>query len=581
MDENNKKKNLKNVSKNSSDEVLIAEIKNGNNRAWEILCQNHEDDIEKIAWNKMNKIQHILQGTDNDLLQDLCQAGWLGFVDAIKHYADEKKKDSQFTTYAARWIDGEMSKALDDYFNRIGVTGRVKYHQMIQSVDFDALKEETKVVLLGAVDKSGIEDHERLVEGLKKKLKCTDQGSYSETARAMQILEILKMMTDEKHTLSKSQLYGMLELYRLAKDKNSTKLEGDNTLGPVVQKLLQAVDPLTYTEDNDGEYLIKYKNYQDNIVRKNMELDQAKKSGQKKGFKTEQKKGQKKATITDLHYAHPFSFAELDQLVSLVAFSDVLSEDDKLNLIEKLKGTSSIYYKSPFINDFNQKINYNQKKIADRFTHNATSVRTELPNNLKILQEAINRLVQVKFRFCRYNSDGELDKDNGYIHKVSPYHIVVYHDQYYLIGLKENAEGIYHFRIDLMKDVQFLTDVTGKLVPIDIRDKDTMPSGIRSDEWNPEQYLSQHLYMGYDEPEDIQIKIKNTDYTILHDWFGKNYRKLREKCEDDYDIVEVKTSPSMMVHWAMQYSSYVEILNEKVRKRIRGEIKKVKKKYGE
>lgn len=578
---NNSKKELRNSLGSISDEELIVEIQTGNNKAWEILCENYNAFIERIARSKMKKIDYKSLGAESELFQDLCQAGRLGFVDAFHHYNDEKKKNSKFQTYATYYINGEMTKALDDYLNRTGVTGRVKYHQVIQSCNFDELKEEPKMLLPGSADESGIEDHEQLIEKLKKELKCTNQGSYSETARAIQLLEILKMMTDEKHTLSKSQLYGMLELYRLAKDKNSTKLEGDNTLGPVVQKLLQAVNPLEYTVDNDAEYLIKYKDYEKNLVQKNMELDQAKKSGQKVKSKTEQKKGGKKATITDLYYEHPFSYAELDQLISLVAFSDVLTEDDKLQLIEKLRDTSSIYYKTPFVNDYSQRIQYKEKKIADRFSPGATSTRADLPANLKILQDAINHLVQVQFRFCRYNEKGELDVDNGIVHTVSPYHIVVYHDQYYLIALKDNGIDIWHFRIDLMRNVQILLDDKGRQVPIDIRNKDTMPSSIRSDEWNPEQYMAEHLYMGYDKPKNIQIKIKNTNYTILQDWFGDNYRKLRKKCEEGYDIVEVKTSPSMMVHWAMRYSSYVEILDVDVRERIREELKKMKEKYGE
>ena len=48
-----------------------------------------------------------------------------------------------------------------------------------------------------------------------------------------------------------------------------------------------------------------------------------------------------------------------------------------------------------------------------------------------------------------------------------------------------------------------------------------------------------------------------------------------------YDTVKVRTSPSMIVHWAMQYAGAVEILDEKIRERIRDEIAKLKKKYEE
>lgn len=46
-----------------------------------------------------------------------------------------------------------------------------------------------------------------------------------------------------------------------------------------------------------------------------------------------------------------------------------------------------------------------------------------------------------------------------------------------------------------------------------------------------------------------------------------------------YDIAKVRTSPSMMVHWAMQYAGAVEVLDEEIREKIREEIKKMQEKY--
>lgn len=202
-------------------------------------------------------------------------------------------------------------------------------------------------------------------------------------------------------------------------------------------------------------------------------------------------------------------------------------------------------------------------------------------SNIKVLQEAINRFSQVSFYFGRYDENGDFIVNSDYKHVISPYHIVVYHDQYYVIGTKKNDSKVWHFRIDIMNHVEILKDKNGKYVPIEIKQKEVMPSGICSDEWNPEKYMSEHLYMSYDQLKEIQIKIRNMDYTILHDWFATNYRKLHKKCEEGYNIVEVKTSPAMIVHWAMQYAERVEIMNSDIRKRIREEIKSIAEKYKE
>ena len=92
--------------------------------------------------------------------------------------------------------------------------------------------------------------------------------------------------------------------------------------------------------------------------------------------------------------------------------------------------------------------------------------------------------------------------------------------------------------------------------------------------------MSEHLNMAYDEPRDIYIKIRNSDYTILHDWFGNHYKKTKKACEEGYDIAVVKTSPSMMVHWAMQYGTRVEVLEpESLRKALADAVRAMNEKY--
>ena len=76
--------------------------------------------------------------------------------------------------------------------------------------------------------------------------------------------------------------------------------------------------------------------------------------------------------------------------------------------------------------------------------------------------------------------------------------------------------------------------------------------------------MAEHLYMAFDKPREIRIKIRNTKYTILHDWFGNHHEKTKQPCEAGYDIVAVKTFSVMMVHWAMQYADAVEVMDEEI-----------------
>ncbi|MGN0656716.1 MAG: WYL domain-containing protein [Ruminiclostridium sp.] len=126
---------------------------------------------------------------------------------------------------------------------------------------------------------------------------------------------------------------------------------------------------------------------------------------------------------------------------------------------------------------------------------------------------------------------------------------------YFLLG-KAEPEGSYlHFSIDRMSNITAL------------RNEEGMPlkrvSTIRPEEWNPEKYMSEHLYMGYEKPRYIRIKLPKEKITIIHNWFGKHYTTPRAThTEKGFTYVDVFTSPSYIVQWAMQYADIVEIMDK-------------------
>lgn len=164
--------------------------------------------------------------------------------------------------------------------------------------------------------------------------------------------------------------------------------------------------------------------------------------------------------------------------------------------------------------------------------------------------------------------------------------MVVYHDNYYVIGLNQawGDKRVLHYRIDLMSDIEIVKDDEGKVIPIEVCAFSGLP--ISNAYWDPEKYMSEHINMAYDEPRDIRIKIKEDSYTLVHDWFGDHYKKVDSVTETEadgnkvnYDIVVVRTSPFMMVHWAMQYGTAVEIMDEEIREKIREELEEMSKIY--
>lgn len=502
--------------------ALILKTKNGDNEAWNRLYENFSEYVHSRAWKRIGRLKNISAQRKNDMEEELFQAGWEGFLSAIRSYDPDQGK---FLTYATHFIDGEMSSQTKLFFS--------SSHEL------------TEFTRTGAQTELSVPDE-------------PDRGRYSAERRALQIVEILRLLTDEEHSMSKEKLAHFLRMYRINKYKNGTPPEAPNTLTSTVEEILAELGPSEYSRKNKDKYRIIYEGYEENRLK----------------AKQNREKGGKAVPITNFSYVHIFSSEELDRLIQVICLSDMFSNEEKLRLANKLISTASVYYNTPFVDG--DKLKFSPKAVHGRLSGKNIKDKRELAQNVNFIQKAINSMRQIKFRFNCYTAEHTIIPKSDRFHILSPYHIVVYHDNYYCIGLHNNDTHIRHYRIDLMSDLGFLTDGENP-VPIDVCAFDGLPIG--NARWDPEKYMAEHLYMGFDEPTDIFIKIKNDDYTILHDWFGDHYEKTLQICEEGYDIVKVRTSPFMIVHWAAQYADSVEIMNEDIREKMRKVILELRKKY--
>ncbi|MGN0424966.1 MAG: WYL domain-containing protein [Acetatifactor sp.] len=526
---------------------LISNVKKGDNAAWEQLCGNFDRYIHKCGWKRLRKLD-LSENYCKEIEEDLYMAGWQGFVLAMKNYQPAKGK---FLTYATHYIDGEIAKELKLQLNSLGLTERTGSEKEAEERQGrSAFLQGNRIEVEGTVSGS-------------KELFCVedapDLGKYSAVRRTLQVLQVLRLLTDEEHSLSKDELGRMLRLYRIARFQNGAPLEAPNTLTSTLEDMLEELNPEEYSVEKEGDYKIKYEGYQEDRLK-----------GKQRG-----KGSRRSSDITNFSYVHEFTYEELDTLIQLIYFSDIHTLEEKSRLINKLMGTASIYYQTPFWDG--EKLKFNPGAIHGRLHSRRMEDKHRFIENLKMVQRAINHLGQIRFRVNSYTADHQLEPGTEYMHTLSPYHLVVYHDNYYCIGMKQEDKRIWHYRVDLMSDIEIVRDDAGKIVPIEVCAFAGLP--ISNPCWDPEKYMSEHLYMAYDEPKDIHIKIKNTDYTILHDWFGEHYEKTDLSCEEGYDIVKVRTSPFMIVHWAMQYGSSVEIMDEEIREKIREEVRCMAERY--
>lgn len=410
-----------------------------------------------------------------------------------------------------------------------------------------------------------------------------DNAQYIAERRTVEVLEVLRRISDERHPVTK----------KMVSDEVYTT-ENPQTLSNTIDEILLQINPIEYLSENDHEYRVKYDGYdasfEKNALILKTRINELRKALRRKDVDKEALKKEldeisvKRAPIiTGLRYVHDFSYEEMDQLISTVALSASIAPVDKENLIQKIMDTASMYYRSPFYDRVNRKLLFNPYSEYGRLHSKSGKYENRLAGNIKVLQDAFRLRTKVKFHFDVYSEDKEYMTDDKW-HIVSPYYIVVYHDNYYMIGAWDNRDKACHYRIDLMSDIGIIRDEKGEPVPMKAMSlcKD-LPS--RDSDWNPAKYMSEHLYMSYDRPRKIQIKIKSDDisrYTMLHDWFGDYFEKNKrasEKCEQGYEVVDVITSPNMIVHWAMQYADRVEILDAEIRKKIRGKLTDLTKKY--
>ncbi len=549
---------------------LIKKIGSGDNAAWETLVRHYDLYLHKLA---RKRLQTIGVKNPETMEADLYSAGWIGFVSALKNYDDNK---GFFTKYATFYIEGEMSNQLEFEFNSMGMTDmperssgasvtRVYAHVEDNEEENEANEAAFEKLIYRAVAKRS--DTGFSVEGPEK------QGAYSSERRALQIVDVLRLMTDEDHSLSSESLRDILTCYRSAKHSNFAPTEADNTFNKSMAEILLELDPAKHSDENDKDYRVKYEGYESDRLSSKVKMQ-----------KDNPNKVDTAPVINGLRYVHDFDKETLDKLIQLVSFSDMFSNEEKSQIINKLVKTGSVYYNTPFME--NGDIRFIPAAIHGRFSQRNGAERKQLIENLKVIQKAINSLAQIRFRFNHYTADHKLVPNGEYTHVLSPYHMVVYHDNYYVIGLNQawGDNRVLHYRVDLMSDIEIAKDDEGKIIPIKVCEFDGLP--ICNILWDPEKYMAEHINMAYGELEEIRIRIKETDYTLIHNWFGDHYEKVDsvvgvdEKGEAvNYDTVVVKTSPYMIVHWAMQYGTAVEILDEEIREKIREELKEMEKKY--
>lgn len=419
----------------------------------------------------------------------------------------------------------------------------------------------------------------------KKPKPDNSNADYDTVKRALDILKILKEETDSESDSENAMSLGELREKLKEKEDNGNA----KTVSSAVDRVLMAVNPEYYDEDLKNEYKVIFEGYEEDPIRIRTAIRnlKQKKAAYRRKMKKEKleisdeelKEGMPKLDleldesdednvdqsekydallkrvppVTNLRYVHDFSFDELDTIINALYFSKTVNEEERDRLIYKLAKLSSKRYQKKWFSENNNRPVI--KNIFQGIVNNNDASRTELKKNIALIQSAIDEKVKIQFIMNVYNAERELvpskidDSGKTIWSKVTPYHILIYNDKYYMLANCKPYSNVSVWRIDLMSDVKLLEE--------EGRPKREIKGML--DTWNGQEYMEKHLHMSYDAPTNVRLKVSNEYYTMMVDWFGNNFVKRRE-FDEKYDVVTVTCSEQAMINWAMQYSDVVEVL---------------------
>ena len=337
------------------------------------------------------------------------------------------------------------------------------------------------------------------------------------------ILDILKKYTDEEHRLSQKDIIGIL--------KNEYSMTADRKA--IRRNILNLID---------FGYEIEYKESVRAVRNPN--------TGE-----TEES-----YIMTDFYLVREFNDSELRLLIDGLLFSKHIPYSQCEELVTKLEGLSSKYFKS-------------RVKHISTLPDNAPPNR-QLFYTIDILDEAISKNKKVTFRYNRYGTDKRLHPataSDGTVcsYTVSPYQIAATNGRYYLICNYDNHDNVANIRLDKITEIK-LTELRAK----PMKEVKGLEHGL-----DLPRHMAEHIYMFSGESIPVTFLAKKYIVNDIIDWFGKDVLFSDET--DDTVTVSVRVNYEAMRRWALQYSLHTRIISpESLANQVRCDIMKAAENYG-
>ena len=250
-----------------------------------------------------------------------------------------------------------------------------------------------------------------------------------------------------------------------------------------------------------------------------------------------------------------FEDSELKLLIDGVLQSKHITAHHSKELINKLCGLSNKYFRSHVKNVYS----VNDWSKTDN---------QALFYNIDVIDEAIENGCQVQYVYNKYKVDGKLHRSS--YQRLTPYHLILHNQRYYLMGYSEYWGHITYHRLD-------------RITSMKIYDKPAFPiTNIKGYENGVDfkQIASTMPYMYTDTPERIEFIADEFIVDQIVDWFGNDIRMSPNNELCGKVKIELLASPLAMEHWAMQYVNHVEVTKpDTLREKIKENLSKAMEKY--
>ena len=243
-----------------------------------------------------------------------------------------------------------------------------------------------------------------------------------------------------------------------------------------------------------------------------------------------------------------FEDSELRLLIDSVLQSKHITSRHSKELIDKLCNLSNKYFRSHVKNVYSVE-DWNKTDNQSLFY------------NIDVIDEAIESGLQIQYIYKKYQIDGKLHKSS--FQRLSPYHLILHNQRYYLMGYSDYWGRITFHRLDRITNMKIydkpatpITSIAGYENGVDFK-----------------QIASTLPYMYADKPEHIEFIADEFIIDQIVDWFGTDIRMSRIENSDKKVKVELLASIEAMEYWALQYVKHVEItsplsLREKIKETL-------------